>query len=265
MHIAPETQAAMRPSLESYRKVSAERIRDEWLKALKAKKPSRAFEVMRDEGLLEVSAPELFALSELRVEGLDVDVLTHSLLTVDALPADAELRLAGLFHALGVTESGEPRPVESSRMARELGMRLRLSNAERERVTALVRHQTVPEMVPEGGALRRYLRDVTPELLPDVLRLLRAHATAGQSETAEDVALLEALEARCKEEMSRVPPLSLKELAVGGRDLIVEAGIMAGPEVGRTLNALLEIVLDDPAENTRDTLLARARALRSAP
>ncbi len=265
MQIAPETQAAMRPSLASYRKVSAERIRDEWLKALKAKKPSRAFEVMRDEGLLEVTAPELFALSELRVEGLDVDVLTHSLLTVDALAPDPELRLAGLFHALGVTESGEPRPVESSQKARDLGTRLRLSNAERERVAALVRHQTLPDVVPEGGALRRYLRDVTPELLPDVLRLLRAHATAGQSETTDELALLDALEARCKDEMARVPPLSLKELAIGGRDLIAEAGITAGPEVGRTLSALLEVVLDDPAENTRDGLLARARALRSSP
>jgi tRNA nucleotidyltransferase (CCA-adding enzyme) len=265
MNIAPETRAAMRPSLESYRKVSAERIRDEWLKALGAKRPSRAFEVMRDEGLLEVTAPELFALSEVRVEGLDVDVLTHSLLTVDALPADAEVRLAGLFHALGVMSDGEPRAEESSQKARALGMRLRLSNAERERVAALVRHQVLPDVVPEGGALRRYLRDVTPELLPDVLRLLRAHASAGQNATTEDLARLDALEARCKDEMSRVPPLSLKELAIGGRDLIAEAGITAGPEVGRTLNTLLEVVLDDPAENTRDALLARARALRNAP
>jgi len=39
--------------------VSAERIRDEWVKTMVAKKPSRAFEVMRSTGILEVTLPEL--------------------------------------------------------------------------------------------------------------------------------------------------------------------------------------------------------------
>ena len=40
------TASAIRPSLASYRQVSAERIRDEWNKALRAREPSRAFAVM---------------------------------------------------------------------------------------------------------------------------------------------------------------------------------------------------------------------------
>jgi len=49
------------------------------------------------------------------------------------------------------------------------------------------------------------------------------------------------------------------QLAVTGNDLI-EAGVPQGPEVGRTLDRLLDAVLDDPSLNTREALLARARS-----
>jgi tRNA nucleotidyltransferase (CCA-adding enzyme) len=48
------------------------------------------------------------------------------------------------------------------------------------------------------------------------------------------------------------------QLAVSGDDLI-KAGVPRGPDVGRTLDRLLALVLDDPALNTREALLARAR------
>ena len=41
---------AIAPTLDTFRKVSAERVRDEWVKTMKAKRPSRAFEVMREHG-----------------------------------------------------------------------------------------------------------------------------------------------------------------------------------------------------------------------
>ena len=59
VELDPATERAIVPSLASYRKVSAERVRDEWLKTTKAERPSRAFEVMKDHGLLANSAPEL--------------------------------------------------------------------------------------------------------------------------------------------------------------------------------------------------------------
>lgn len=53
-------------------------------------------------------------------------------------------------------------------------------------------------------------------------------------------------------------PLSLKELAVRGEDLIA-AGVRPGPDVGEMLQRLLADVLEDPGRNTRDHLLARVR------
>jgi hypothetical protein len=53
-------------------------------------------------------------------------------------------------------------------------------------------------------------------------------------------------------------PLTLKDLAVHGEDLI-KAGVRPGPDVGEMLQRLLGDVLEDPRRNTRDHLLARVR------
>ena len=49
-------------------------------------------------------------------------------------------------------------------------------------------------------------------------------------------------------------PLSKKDLAVSGRDLI-EAGVSPGPGLGKMLDRLLEYVLDDPEKNNREQLI----------
>jgi hypothetical protein len=53
-------------------------------------------------------------------------------------------------------------------------------------------------------------------------------------------------------------PLTVGELAVTGDDLIA-AGLEKGPKVGMTLRSLLEMVLEDPALNTKAELLGRIK------
>jgi hypothetical protein len=55
-------------------------------------------------------------------------------------------------------------------------------------------------------------------------------------------------------------PLKRGDLAVSGQDLIA-AGIPAGPVVGQVLERLLALVVDEPALNERDALLARAKEI----
>ena len=52
--------------------------------------------------------------------------------------------------------------------------------------------------------------------------------------------------------------VSLKELAVTGKDLIA-AGIQPGPEIGRILNELLEMVIEDPELNEKVILLEKIK------
>jgi len=59
-------------------------------------------------------------------------------------------------------------------------------------------------------------------------------------------------------ERERSSPHRLSDLAVDGNDLIA-LGFEPGPELGRVLNELLDAVVDEPALNTGDVLLARAK------
>ena len=94
-------------------------------------------------------------------------------------------------------------------------------------------------------AVRRWLFQTGPAA-DDLLALLVA--TTPRSPLPKVVAAVR--EAR--------DPLSLKDLAVHGDDLIA-AGVRPGPEVGEMLARLLDHVLDDPGHNTRALLLARVR------
>jgi tRNA nucleotidyltransferase (CCA-adding enzyme) len=79
------------------------------------------------------------------------------------------------------------------------------------------------------------------------------------------VAALERFESRATALLANRPPLSLSELAVDGKALMTDAGFKPGREIGRALEALLELVLEEPALNTREQLLERARALAGRP
>jgi tRNA nucleotidyltransferase (CCA-adding enzyme) len=94
-------------------------------------------------------------------------------------------------------------------------------------------------------AVRRWLSQVGPAA-EDLLALLAATVSRSPLPT-----VVEAIRASGD-------PLSLKDLAVRGDDLIA-AGVRPGPEVGDLLAQLLDHVLEDPARNTREQLLARVR------
>ncbi|MBF1027779.1 MAG: polynucleotide adenylyltransferase, partial [Lachnospiraceae bacterium] len=52
--------------------------------------------------------------------------------------------------------------------------------------------------------------------------------------------------------------LTLHELRVSGKDLIA-AGMRPGPEVGKTLEAMLKDVIECPEHNTKEYLLEEGR------
>ena len=58
--------------------------------------------------------------------------------------------------------------------------------------------------------------------------------------------------------LAEKPCLSLKDLAVSGADLMA-LGIPAGPGLGKRLQHLLELVLEEKLPNQRQTLLEEAK------
>ncbi len=275
MEIAPETRSAIRPSLASYGKVSAERIKDEWVKALKAREPSRAFRIMQDEGMLQITAPELAQTKGCAQNKYHrYDVWEHTLQALDAVPANSlVLRLAALLHDIGKPpvratnpETGEftfyRHELTGARLANDLLRRLRFPNDVREQVTALVEHHIVAyDATWTDAAVRRWMNRIAPCHVADILTLARADVIAKGIETPRQLECLAELERRMSAACEANQALSIKDLKVTGSTLIHELGLRPGPIIGNLLRMLLEEVLETPEHNERERLLERAREL----
>jgi len=272
--LEPKTAAAIEPSLDSYRKVSAERVRDEWLKATKAKRPSRAFEVMKDHGLLAITAPELMesvGCEQNRYHAFDV--WGHAMHCLDNCPEHPILRIAGLLHDVGKPrtrafseKTSDYTFYEHERIGAEMAgpmlERLRFSNDERSRIVALVRHHLICyDGTWSDAAVRRWVRRVSPELVEDLYALSEADVQAKGKDASLDLQHITELKAHVAKVIAQGAAFSVKDLALDGGTLIKELGIKPGPDIGRVLRALLEEVVEEPSLNDRETLLARAREL----
>jgi tRNA nucleotidyltransferase (CCA-adding enzyme) len=274
VELEPNTERAIAPSLGSYRKVSAERVRDEWLKTTQARQPSRAFEVMKDHGLLAISAPELMesvGCEQNRYHAFDV--WGHAMRCLDNCPRDPVLRIAGLLHDVGKPRSRafsdktcDYTFYEHERIGAEIAdpllERLRFSNDERSRIVALVRHHLICyDGTWSDAAVRRWVRRVSPELVDDLYRLSEADVQAKGKDATEDLEQIRKLKAHVAKVIAQGGAFTVKDLAVDGRVLMNDLAMQPGPDIGRVLRALLEEVIEDPSLNTRDALAERARQL----
>ncbi|MDB4934758.1 MAG: tRNA nucleotidyltransferase [Labilithrix sp.] len=274
LDIEPETFAAITPTLDTFRKVSAERVRDEWVKTMKARTPSRAFEVMRESGILGVTCPEL-------LEGVGMeqnkwhsfDVWKHAMACMDACAGDPILRIAALLHDVGKPRTRELSPKTQdytfydhdkvgAEIALPIATRLRFSNDERDRIVALVRHHLFHYDAWSDQAVRRWIKRVGPERIEDLYLLNEADLRGkGPIFEEEDLANLTALKAHVEKVLAEGAALSTRDLAIDGNVLMKDLGLKPGRIIGQVLEALLEVVIADPTQNERDALTARAREI----
>jgi tRNA nucleotidyltransferase (CCA-adding enzyme) len=261
----------------TFRKVSQERVRDEWLKAMLAPRPSVAFEAMCGAEILHITCPELIesvGCAQNRYHAYDV--WGHAMACVDACDREPILRMAALLHDVGKPRSrafsdktNDYTFYEHERIGAEIAdpilQRLKFSNDERARIAGLVRHHLI--CYSDGwtdAAVRRWLRRVGMDLAPDLYRLGRADALGKGRDADDDVSNIEKLRARAEKLVREGAALSTKDLAVRGNDLMKELGLAPGPAIGKILERLLEIVTDDPGKNTRAELLDEARRFVAA-
>ncbi len=270
--IDPATLAAMARARDRAEGVARERIRDEFLKLLRARRPSVGIDLLRRTGLLELVAPELLegvGMAQNRFHAYDV--YEHTLRAVDAAPAgNPRVRVAALLHDVGkprtrVVVEGEGtfhhHEQVGAALTRDILDRLRFPRAERDAVALLVKEHMF-HYTPEwsDAAVRRFLRRVGPENVDDLFMLREADTEAhGTGESAREP--LAELGGRIRSVRSRADALTVGDLAVNGGDLMQELGLAPGPEVGRILNALVERVLEQPSLNRRGVLLREARKL----
>jgi tRNA nucleotidyltransferase (CCA-adding enzyme) len=259
--IEPGTLAAMgrKAPLDTLARVSNERVRDEWIKSLRARRPSVAFAVLETTRALDVVSAELRPMV-----AHESGAWAHALRAVDALPpGDPILRLAALLHDIGLPAVGrEGHAEKGAELVDALLMRLKFSNEERKRVALLVRDHDIgalPEL--DDAGLRRWLRKSQRVALADHLALARANAAAQAEGSEAALARVEGLARRLQGLVEEGVVLGTGDLAVTGADLMRELGLAPGRRVGELLAQLVEVTTDAPRENERERLLAAARQL----
>jgi tRNA nucleotidyltransferase (CCA-adding enzyme) len=156
---------------------------------------------------------------------------------------------AGIHHFHG-------HPGKGAEQTKEILHRLKFDNDTITKVTALIRwHDDNPPL--EMRAVRRAIHRVGTAQYPALFALKRADILAQSSHgQREKLAYVDAYEALYHRILEQRECLCIKDLAVDGRDLLA-AGVPQGRQIGETLKALLELVLEHPEYNTREYLLAQ--------
>lgn len=258
--------------------ISLERFRDELLKLMKAEKPSAGLKLMEESGILDIFIPE-FKKCRGCIQGdfrgyHQFDVLDHLFYACDGAPASKQnVRLAALFHDIGKPDVKRVIPTpqgdqftfynheaKSQQITKEILFRLKFSNAEIANICHLVvNHMFNYTQDWTDAAVRRFLAKIQAENLEDLydLRLADIYGMNNAPVRGQDsrtIALLNELKDRISKETEKNSVLSLKQLAVNGKDLM-KNGISAGKDLGFVLNQLLQTVLEDPSQNEKEQLI----------
>ena len=276
--IEKRTFEAISECLDIASQVSVERIREELLKIIKSEKPSIGLELLRESGLLKLFLPEL-------LEGYKVfqnkyhryDIYHHNLYSCDAAMPDYQIRLAALFHDIGKyyakreVEQGTHgkksvfynHEIIGAAITRKILKRLKFSNNDIKIITHLIRnHMFHYTNQWTDGAVRRFIRKVGLENLEALFDLRKADRIGNGLKRGESNSVNK-LKERINEAIEEENAITVKDLAVNGYDIMNELNLKPGPIIGKILNALLEVILDDPLKNTKLTLLILAKEMLS--
>ncbi len=266
--IEEETRKAVAEFAGSLTRISAERIQAELVKMLVSEHPE-VFRTLYETGITRVILPEFDDCMDTPQNHPHhcCSVGEHILLTLEAVEADKVLRLAALFHDIGkpkvhtCDELGIDHFYGHGEAGAELAggilRRLKFDNDTIYRVKHLVNVHDYMQIGPGKKGVRRAVVRIGKDHFEDYLKLRRADILAqNPAMQQEKLEALKSIEKIYQEILKEQDCLSLKDLAVTGRDLI-EAGLKPGPKLGEELNRLLELVIEYPEYNTKEELLSR--------
>ena len=262
-----ETREGMRLLAPTLRKISAERIQVELVKTLTSSRPDLLREAWKL-GITKEFLPEFDLAMETTQETVHhmYTVGEHILHTLLEVRPDRILRLTMLLHDIGkpymktMDADGvahfKGHPEKSSELANEILHRLKFDNDTIRKVTKLVRYHD-HRMPVTPAHVRRAIHEIGEDLFPLYLEVRRADVSAqSMYQREEKVADIDGVEKLYHEIMERNECVSLKMLAVTGKDLIA-AGMKPGKEIGQMLEHFLDLVLEHPELNQKEELLKR--------
>jgi len=264
--IDPAVVSAIKSMAGRLEIISAERIRDEFIKIIMSDNPRLGITLLVESGLADIFLSEIPKLKlEIDEHHHHKDVYEHSLTVLEqAIALEARvggpnltLRLAALLHDIGKPKTKEliagggvsfhHHEVVGARMGKERMKKLRFDNHIIKDVAQLIflhlRFHGYGNGEWTDSAVRRYVRDAG-ELLTHLHLLTRADCTTRNQKKAEGLAkTYDQLELRIallmeQEELNKIRP------DLSGEQIMEILRIKPSPAVGKAYDFLLELRLE---------------------
>lgn len=276
--IESETLSAITDKAETIRNISAERVRDEFLKIIDSPQPAFGISLMQKTGVLKHVIPELEEGVGCEQKGAHIydvfDHLLHALQHAADKGFPLEIRLSALFHDIGKPATRRydasrdkytffGHEVVGARITKKILERLKVPRETTDLVVSMVRNHMFFSDTEQItlSAVRRVIAKVKPEHIWELMQVREADRVGMKK--AEAPYRLRKYHAMIEEALR--DPISVGALKIDGQFMIEELGIKPGPRMGWILHALLEEVLDDPTKNTVEHLTELTNALNGLP
>ncbi len=266
--IEDKTRDSIQKNASLITKISAERIRDEFLKILSGDHPAEGILFLRSTRLLSYILPEVdicFTIPQKSPKRHHVyDVGTHLVMALKHCPSkDPITRFASLIHDVGKAKTFHKdektdlitfynHEVVGKRQTEKIADRFKLSNKQKDKLVTLVaEHQFTVSELQTDNAVRRFIRNVTKDYLQDMLDL-RTGDRIGSGATPTSWRL-DLFKKRLIEVQKQ--PFQIKDLKINGNDIMKMLKIKPGPKIGRILKQLFDQVVEGKVKNEKQALL----------
>ncbi len=264
--IAPEVLSAMEKLAHRITIVSAERVRDEFIKILMSSDPRTGISILVDTGVAEIIIPEIPKLQlEIDEHHHHKDVYEHSITVLEQAikqekrlgGANLIIRLAALLHDIGKPKtrsfiegggvSFHHHEVVGARLAKKRLHEMRFDSQTIDAVESLtalhLRFHGYGDGEWSDSAVRRYVRDAG-DLLTHLHVLTRADCTTRNKAKANRLsAVYDSLEARIEVLMEQEELLKIRP-DLDGAQVMALLDLKPSRQVGEAMNFLMELRLD---------------------
>ncbi len=262
--IKDDVTEAIKKLNKNIKKISMERINDEFTKIILSDNPAKGIRLLQQTGLLQYFIPELVKCIGVTQNKYHVyDVYEHILHALDNSKKDLIVRLSVLFHDIAKPQTRRilhgkvtfyNHEVIGADIVEKILKRLKYPNNIVKTVKHLVRNHMFHYTEEwKDSTVRRFINKVGIEYLDYLLEIRKADAGAGNPEYKDEL-YMELFE-KIKKMLEQETVFNIRDLAINGKDVMDKLNIKPSKTVGEILQNTLLFVLKDPRNNDREILL----------
>lgn len=258
-----ETKKAILKNKLQLKKISKERIREEFSKILLSDYVDKGLLLMKELGILEIIIPEIEMLYEFNQNNPHhhKDVFAHTVSVVKNTQKDLLTRITALFHDIGKpnTHSIDKNGIShyyghennSAEIASAALRRLKFPNDFIRDVDVLIRNHMIIFEKPGAKAIKKFICKVGIENLDKMFD--HFYADMSSKKPPVDYSLIDSLKSKVDEIIDKNENIEKQDLEINGNDML--ALKIQQKQISKIKNEIYEKVLDGNLENNKKDIV----------